>query len=252
MSRLLAERDFHQEQARQRWRVLGTDPARLRVQADDYLDHETWLRPAFALLGPVAGQRLLDYGCGHGLAGVLLAAMGAEVVAFDLAGGYVAEAAARAEVNGVTPRWRGVQAAGERLPFDNASFDRVWAHAVLHHVDLTAAAAELRRVLRPGGWVVAAEPWGGNPLLAWARRHWPYPHKERSADETPLLPADLELLRQHFSDVAVHPQQLFGMLRRRWPALPGRRWLDRLDRTLFQRLPALGQWSRYVVLVLRP
>lgn len=252
MSRLLAERDFHQEQARQRWRVLGADPLRLRVQADDYLDHETWLRPAFDLLGPVAGRRLLDYGCGHGMAGVLLAELGAEVIAFDLAGGYVAEAAARAEVNRVATRWMGVQAAGERLPFADASFDRVWAHAILHHVDLPTAAAELCRVLRPGGWVVAAEPWGGNPLLAWARRRWHYPHKDRSADEEPLHPSDLDLLRRHFTDVAVYPQQLFGMLRRRWPTLPGRRWLDQLDRTLFRRVPALGQWSRYVVLVLRP
>jgi SAM-dependent methyltransferase len=39
-----------------------------------------------------------------------------------------------------------------RLPFEDASFDLVFGHAVLHHVpDLGRALAELERVLRPGG-----------------------------------------------------------------------------------------------------
>ncbi|HMP01628.1 MAG TPA: class I SAM-dependent methyltransferase [Gemmatales bacterium] len=252
MTRQHAERAFHEEQARRRWETLAAGPEALRVDADAYLDHETWLRPAFALLGDVAGRRVLDFGCGHGMAGVLLAERGAQVVGFDLAGGYVAEAAARSAVHRLTQRWAGVQAAGERLPFADRSFDRVWAHAILHHLDLPTAAAELRRVLRPGGWVVAAEPWGGNPLVAWARRRCAYPDKERSADEEPLRAADLAVLRRCFRLVEVHPFQLLGMLRRRWPSLPGRRWLDRVDAALLHRVPGLGQWSRYVVLKLLP
>lgn len=254
MSRLLAERAFHQTQARQRWVTLAQEPQRLHVDADAYLNHESWIPFAFDLLGEVAGLRVLDYGCGHGIAGVLLARRGAEVVAFDLAGGYVAEARTRAaQQAGAEPlRWYGVEAAAERLPFADASFDRVWAHAVLHHVDLPQAAPELRRVLRPGGYVVAAEPWGGNPLLNLARQRCPYPHKDRSADEQPLRPADLRLLRRYFTQVTVYPQQLFGMVRRCWPGVPGRHWLDRLDNVLLRCLPGLGRWARYLVLQLAP
>ena len=40
----------------------------------------------------------------------------------------------------------------ERLPFEDASFDLVFGHAVLHHIpDLAGAFAEFHRVLRPGG-----------------------------------------------------------------------------------------------------
>jgi len=40
----------------------------------------------------------------------------------------------------------------EELPFDDASFDLVLGHAVLHHIpDLERAFSEFRRVLRPGG-----------------------------------------------------------------------------------------------------
>jgi ubiquinone/menaquinone biosynthesis C-methylase UbiE len=52
------------------------------------------------------------------------------------------------------------QADAERLPFEDASFDLVLGHAVLHHIpDLPRAFAEFERVLRPGGTVVfAGEP----------------------------------------------------------------------------------------------
>src|SRR5207302_1903430 len=81
---------------------------------------------------------------------------------------YVAEARRRARANGAAVKI--VTADAERLPFADASFDRVWGNAVLHHLDLGRAAPELRRVLAPGGVAVFCEPWGENPLLTWARR----------------------------------------------------------------------------------
>jgi ubiquinone/menaquinone biosynthesis C-methylase UbiE len=48
----------------------------------------------------------------------------------------------------------------EQLPFDDASFDLVFGHAVLHHLpNLDRAFAEFRRVLKPGGVIAfAGEP----------------------------------------------------------------------------------------------
>ena len=79
-----SEQAFHDQQAGQRSATFRADPAALLVSDDAYLDHEPWIRPAFARLGDVSGLDVLDYGCGHGIAAVVLARRGARVTAFDL------------------------------------------------------------------------------------------------------------------------------------------------------------------------
>jgi ubiquinone/menaquinone biosynthesis C-methylase UbiE len=200
-------------------------------------------------LGDVSGLRVLDYGCGHAMASVILARRGAKVTAFDLSAGYLAEARRRARANHVAIDF--VQADGERLPFAANSFDRVWGNAVLHHLDVTVAARELRRILRPGGVAVFCEPWGGNPLLSWARRRLPYPAKGRTADEKPLRPRQLHQLWKVFPYIETRGFQLLSMARR--VLRPGRlvHGLGRCDDVLLARVPTLQRFCRYVVLTLK-
>src|SRR5262245_44983464 len=129
--RLDSEQVFHDSQARDRAATFERDPGRLVFSDDDYFNHETWVRPAFAALGDVAGLRILDLGCGHGMVSVLLARRGAKVTAFDLSAGYVAEAQRRASANGVSVDF--LIADGQYLPFADSSFDRIWGNAILHH-----------------------------------------------------------------------------------------------------------------------
>jgi ubiquinone/menaquinone biosynthesis C-methylase UbiE len=247
--RLSSEQAFHDRQARQRANTFTSWPDALRFADDVYLDHETWIRPAFGQLGEVRGLRVLDFGCGHGMAAVVLARRGSEVTAFDLSHGYLAEARDRAAANGVSIHF--VQADGERLPFADGAFDRIWGNAVLHHLEVGTAARELFRVLGPGGIAVFCEPWGENPLLSWARRRLPYPGKERTPEEQPLRQAHLRLLRRVFPCVEVRGFQLLSMTRR--VLRPGRllRGLDWCDDLLLTRVPALQRFCRYMVLTLR-
>jgi SAM-dependent methyltransferase len=95
-------------------------------------------RPAMlALAGDVAGRRILDAGCG---AGPLLAALrdrGAIVTGFD-------KSAAMVEL-------------GRPLPYPGDTFDDVTASLVLHYLqDWGPALAELWRVLKPGGRLIAS------------------------------------------------------------------------------------------------
>src|SRR5262245_60894888 len=99
--RLRSERAFHDQQAQERIATFDLRPHELRFSDDAYLDHETWIRPAFERLGEVSGRRVLDYGCGHAMAAVVLARRGARVTALDLSSGYLAEARRRADANGV-------------------------------------------------------------------------------------------------------------------------------------------------------
>jgi SAM-dependent methyltransferase len=250
MDRRTAEQLFHDHQAAARAAAFRTGTADLRFDTDAYLDHETWVRPAFALLGDLRGRRALDYGCGHGMGAVALARAGAAVTAFDLSPGYVHEARARAAANGV--RVECVTADGEELPFADASFDAVWGNAILHHLDLERAGHELKRVLKPGGVAVFCEPWGGNPVLGFARRALPYPNKDRTPDEHPLTRRDLRPLRRAFASVEVRGFQLLGMVRRVWRNRRALAVLDALDGRFLRAAPALGNWCRYVVIVLRP
>jgi SAM-dependent methyltransferase len=249
-TRLEEEQRHHDRQAAERAESFRAGRADLVFRDDDYLGHETWMRPAFAKLGAVGGKRVLDYGCGHGMAAVVLARAGATVTAFDLSPGYVAEARERARANGVSVTC--VVADGEHLPFPDAAFDAVWGNAVLHHLDLANAGRELRRVLAPGGVAVFCEPWGGNPLLGLARRFLPYPGKDRTPDERPLTRRDLKPLRAIFPTVEVEGFQLFGMLRRVWPNPRMCRILDAADVRLLRHFPTtVGNLCRYVAVTLR-
>ncbi|HEY7309143.1 MAG TPA: methyltransferase domain-containing protein [Gemmataceae bacterium] len=248
VDRLVAEQAFHDRQAQGRAAALS-GPDALRFSDESYLDHESWIRPALARLGDVDGLPVLDYGCGHGMASVVLARRGGRVTAFDLSPNYLAEARCRAAANAAAIEF--VQADAERLPFAGGSFARVWGNAILHHLDLPQAARELRRVLRPGGVAVFCEPWGENPLLAWARRRLPYTGKARTPDERPLRRHHLAALRQFFPALEVEGHQLLSMTRR--VLRPGRlvSGLEWCDDRLLRLAPSLSRWCRYVVIALK-
>ncbi|HET6691137.1 MAG TPA: class I SAM-dependent methyltransferase [Miltoncostaeaceae bacterium] len=109
-------------------------------------------------LGPVAveaadigaGDEVLDVAAGTGNASIPAAATGARVTGLDIAPGLLATARARAAEAGVTATF--VEGDAEDLPFPDASFDVVTSTLGIqfapHH---ERTAAELARVLRPGG-----------------------------------------------------------------------------------------------------
>jgi ubiquinone/menaquinone biosynthesis C-methylase UbiE len=122
-------------------------------------------RPAtLALAGDVAGRRILDAGCGSGPLFAALLDRGAIVTGFDRSTGML-ELARRRLGDGADLR---VADLGRPLPFPDGAFDDVIASLVLHYLeDWTAPLAELRRVLRPGGRLIASvdHPLQGHPLV---------------------------------------------------------------------------------------
>lgn len=243
LERLHREQEFHDRQARARRQSWANDARQLVFDENWYLDHEPWIRPALNWLRDVQGEPVLDLGCGHGMASIVLARRGAVMTGVDLSGEYVLEARARAEVNDVAVRW--IQADAEHLPFADGSFARVWGNAVLHHLDLQRAASEIRRVLRPGGWAVFCEPWGENPLLEWARRRL---GKQHTADERALRRRDLDVFARTFSTIEVRPCQVFGMAGRFLGKGRLRRALDWCDDRWLHRVSLAERFCRYVVL----
>lgn len=119
------------------------------------------------------GQRILDVGCSTGTcAGQIVDMVGNEYVGIDANPRYVETAARR------FPKGRFVAADARKTALPAASFDLVMFIGVMHHMDdelVRGCLAEMRRVAKPGGHVIVAEPvftpgrWLSNLLLSMDR-----------------------------------------------------------------------------------
>jgi ubiquinone/menaquinone biosynthesis C-methylase UbiE len=121
---------------------------------------------SLALLCLAPGQSVLEVGCGNGVFLPFLAAAvgpGGHVVGIDHSPQFVASAQERMRAAGVANIVTVQEADACELPFADATFDAAHCERVLMHIDdPTAALREMRRVVKPGGVVVAAEPhWHG-------------------------------------------------------------------------------------------
>jgi ubiquinone/menaquinone biosynthesis C-methylase UbiE len=122
---------------------------------------EPWRRALGAYLPPASGLPVLDLGAGTGLFSVAIARwFGAAVVAVEPSEGMRRQARTRR----ADPRVAYLGGLGERLPLRDGCCDSAWLSTVIHHLsDLAACAGGLRRVLRPGGWVLVRQAFPDRP-----------------------------------------------------------------------------------------
>jgi ubiquinone/menaquinone biosynthesis C-methylase UbiE len=117
--------------------------------------------PLLDAAGVAAGTRVLDLGCGPGVVCGLAIGRGALPTGVDVSPGMLAEARRR------HPELAFVEADAVALPFEDGSFDACVGGFVLNHLPAPeAAAAELARVLAPGG-VLALSLWEPPALNRW-------------------------------------------------------------------------------------
>jgi len=226
---------------------------------------------ALTLLGDLAGRSVLEIGCGYGELTAWLAMQGARVTARDLSPGMIEIARRVALRAGVADRIAFEPGPGEDLPYPDASYDVVFGHDVLHHLDLSVTMKEIRRVLKPGGRAVFAEPLGHNPVL---NRYRDLSPETRTPDESPLLFSDFAPMSEGFASFEHREFHLFTMALFLWF-----RWVERLDpnkvrywkriideaeryrrafsvlnafdRALFAVFPPARRWARMTVMELR-
>lgn len=128
--------------------------------------------PRFAEFESSRGMRLLEIGVGLGTDLIRFARAGAQVTGVDLTEHAVELVRRRLALEGLEGEVRVADA--ETLPFDDASFDRVYSWGVLHHTPRTEQAVqEALRVLRPDGEIC---------VMLYSRHSWvAYKHWVRFA-----------------------------------------------------------------------
>ncbi len=208
-------------------------------------------------------QRLLDFGCGMGVAGVTFAKLGYQVEGFDISPGNISVAGQLAEHHGLADRCNFATMPAEKLAYPDNHFDVVVGMDILHHVEVAAVLKEVRRVLKPGGVAIFKEPIRV-PMLDVIRESRLLrmiaptetsfdKHVHITDDERKLDHRDLALLNGTFGEVT---SQRFSLLLRLYRVIP-RRWfnlvwkLQRLDYELMRLFPPLKRLGDVCVFTCR-
>lgn len=208
-------------------------------------------RYMYELLGNVQNKLILDLGCGEGYHAVRLAKEGAFVCAVDLSEGMVARTRELVEQLGLANRVEVLQMSAHNLQFNEATFDLVFGHSVLHHTDLKLTRREVHRVLKPGGKGIFLEPLGHNPVINMFRRMTP---RRRSPDEKPLRIEDVVFFAEPFTMFRRREFVLLALGALFLTPFKSKTvfekvfsYLSRMDHFFFTRWPYLGRHAWVIV-----
>lgn len=134
--------------------------------SNDYID--AWVA------AHTKGKVYLDYGCGNGECAIRAAKLGAALsIGIDISPVSVENSRRFAREAGVADNIHFLQADAENTRLPDGSIDVVLCSGVLHHMDLSYVFPELRRILSPGGRIMAKEALDYNPAIKLYRRLTP-------------------------------------------------------------------------------
>ncbi len=194
------------------------------------------------------GADVLEVGCGTGRLLGPIAGFARRAIGVDLSTGMLAHARRRGlEV---------VQGSATALPIASASVDVACAFKVLAHVpDVAGALAEMARVVRPGGWVLAEfynarslrrlvkRVVGARPVSARADEAAVYTRYDRVDQLAGYLPPTLAWVATRGVRIVTPAAALHDL-----PVIGG--WLGRAERAAADR-PGLRELGGFVIVVAR-
>ena len=102
--------------------------------------------------------RIVDFGCGAGVASLVLArATQGNVTAVEIHQPFLQQLESAAAREGLTERIRTVEADMADPPFPDGSFDLVWSEGAIYNIGFEQGLKRWRRLLRAGGFIAVSE-----------------------------------------------------------------------------------------------
>lgn len=194
------------------------------------------------------GQVFLDYACGNGFNAVLAAEAGAALsLGFDISGVSVQNARKAADEAGVGSNTKFFQADCENTNLPDNCIDVVICSGMLHHLDLSFAIPELRRIMKPGGKLLAVEALDYNPAIKLYRIMTPAMRTDWEKAHILDL-SDVKFASRFFEVEEIRFWHILGYVAGKFPALFP--LLDGVDRFL-EKVPYLQRMAWIFTFVLR-
>jgi len=182
----------------------------------------------------------LDYACGNGGNAIKAAKYGSELaIGLDISRVSVENAKREAKKAGVDKNTYFIQADAENTMLPDNSIDVVICSGMLHHLDLSYAFPELRRIISPGGKILAVEALDYNPAIKLYRYFTPQMRTDWEKAHILNL-KDIRFARRFFQVVNLRYWHITSILAPYMMfALPTLNWIDKfLTRIPIVRLMA--------------
>ena len=139
--------------------------------SDAYVD--SWIRLQ------AKDKVFLDYACGNGKLAIMAGQTGATLsVGLDISPVSIQNAKENSIKLGVEKKTFFFQGDAENTMLPDNSMDVILCSGLLHHLDLSYAYPELRRILAPGGRILAIEALSYNPIIKMYRHLTPFMRTE--------------------------------------------------------------------------
>jgi ubiquinone/menaquinone biosynthesis C-methylase UbiE len=185
------------------------------------------------------GGIFLDYACGNGGNALKAARLGADLaLGLDISSVSIANAKQAAKDSGLD-NVRFFQADAENTLLPDNSVDKIICSGMLHHLDLSFALPELRRILRPGGKILAVEALDYNPLIKLYRMLTPDMRTEWEKAHILSL-KDISFAKRFFNLGEIRYWHVIGYAGGKFPTLSVP--LDFFDR-LLEKIPYVQRMS---------
>jgi len=251
------EADFYREYA-QRQRVERVDMEPVSgAQSRPWNAYWSVYEQAAALLRH-PGARLLEFGCGIGIAAVRFAHLGYYVSGFDISEDNIRIARELAAHHGLSHRCDFRVMPAERLTYPDNHFDVITGIDILHHIEIDRSVAEAARVLKADGTAIfkehiespVVEPIRNTRLMQAIAPSESSLDDHITQDERKLSRADLATIAQAFGRVEPKYFTLLGRAERLLPRRSAsvRGVLQRIDHALLTACPFMQSMAGTVVL----